>query len=94
MDKAVKAAVEAFKITSPWRTMNASERGDLINRLANLIERDQDYLAKLEVLNNGKPIAEAKLDLEFVIKIFRYYAGWADKIHGKLIPAGKIFKIS
>ena len=44
-DIAVKAAKEAFKLGSPWRTMDASERGKLLNRLADLLERDQAYLA-------------------------------------------------
>jgi len=45
VDKAVKAAREAFKAGSPWRTMDASERGRLLNRLADLIDRDRQYLA-------------------------------------------------
>ena len=45
MDLAVEAAKEAFKLGSPWRTMDASTRGELLNRLADLIERDRQYLA-------------------------------------------------
>lgn len=45
MDKAVQAAKEAFKLGSPWRTMDASQRGQLLYKLADLIERDLDYLA-------------------------------------------------
>ena len=45
VDKAVKAASDAFRVGSPWRTMDASERGVLMNRLADLIERDRAYLA-------------------------------------------------
>lgn len=45
MDLAVKAANDAFKFGSPWRRMDASERGVLLNRLADLLERDQTYLA-------------------------------------------------
>lgn len=45
VDKAVKAAQDAFKLGSPWRRMDASDRGRLINRLADLIERDRTYLA-------------------------------------------------
>ena len=45
MDRAVKAANNAFKLNSPWRLMDASDRGRLMNRLADLIERDQNYLA-------------------------------------------------
>lgn len=45
IDVAVQAANEAFKLNSPWRTMNASQRGILLNRLADLIERDAVYIA-------------------------------------------------
>ncbi|XP_067862080.1 aldehyde dehydrogenase, mitochondrial-like [Heptranchias perlo] len=87
VDKAVKAAKEAFRFGSPWRLMDASERGVLLNRLADLIERDKAYLASLETLDNGKPYHIAYMaDLNLVIKCFRYYAGWADKFHGKTIP--------
>lgn len=87
VDLAVKAAKTAFKFGSPWRTLDASERGVLLNRLADLIERDRVYLASLETLDNGKPYRDAyNLDLDLTIKCFRYYAGWADKNHGKTIP--------
>uniref|UniRef100_H3AUS8 aldehyde dehydrogenase (NAD(+)) n=1 Tax=Latimeria chalumnae TaxID=7897 RepID=H3AUS8_LATCH len=87
VDKAVKAARNAFKLGSPWRRMDASERGVLLNRLADLIERDRTYLATLEALDNGKPYAVAyAVDLNMVVKCLRYYAGWADKCHGKTIP--------
>lgn len=45
LDKAVKAANEAFRLGSPWRTLDASERGRLLYKLADLIERDAAYLA-------------------------------------------------
>lgn len=87
IDKAVGAASEAFRFGSPWRRTDASERGVLLNRLADLIERDRVYLASLETLDNGKPFADAyNLDLTLTIKCLRYYAGWADKNHGKTIP--------
>ncbi|KAJ6656709.1 hypothetical protein lerEdw1_003596 [Lerista edwardsae] len=87
VDKAVKAAKEAFQFGSPWRRMDASQRGKLLNRLADLVERDRAYLASLETLDNGKPYSIAYLvDLDMVVKHLRYYAGWADKCHGKTIP--------
>jgi len=87
VDLAVAAAKEAFKLGSPWRTMDASQRGYLLNKLADLIEADRAYLASLEGLDNGKPFGDAYYaDLGLTIKCFRYYAGWADKNHGKLIP--------
>ncbi|XP_065060505.1 aldehyde dehydrogenase, mitochondrial-like [Rhopilema esculentum] len=87
VDIAVKAAQEAFKLGSPWRTMDASGRGRLLNRLADLMERDKEYLAALESLDNGKPFSDAyNADLSLSVNCLRYYAGWADKIHGKTIP--------
>ncbi|MDQ2776657.1 MAG: aldehyde dehydrogenase family protein [Acidobacteriota bacterium] len=87
VDLAVKAARKAFHTKSPWRRMSASERGKLINRLADLIEKNQDELATLESMDNGKPKHVALgADLPLVIACYRYYAGWADKIQGKTIP--------
>ncbi|RWS29192.1 retinal dehydrogenase 1-like protein [Leptotrombidium deliense] len=86
IDVAVKAAREAFKLGSPWRTMDASQRGRLLYKLADLMERDLDYLSRLETLDNGKPIVAAKFEIEAAITLVRYYAGYADKIHGKTIP--------
>ena len=86
VDKAVAAARETFKMGSPWRTMDASKRGLLLNKLAELIERDQEYLCRLETLDNGKPIRESQADLVVTLNAYRYYAGWADKIQGKTIP--------
>src|SRR5438477_5341782 len=86
IDLAVKAARKAFE-EGPWSKMNASERGRLLNRLADLIEKNKDELAALESLDNGKPLRDAlAADLPLTIKCYRYYAGWADKIHGKTIP--------
>ncbi|CCD72650.1 Aldehyde dehydrogenase domain-containing protein [Caenorhabditis elegans] len=89
VDIAVEAAKKAFKIGSEWRRMDASHRGVLLNRLADLMERDRVILASLESLDNGKPYKEAyNIDLPISIKTFRYYAGYADKNHGKTIPVG------
>jgi aldehyde dehydrogenase (NAD+) len=95
IDKAVAAAKKAFKLGSSWRTMDASRRGYLINKLADLVERDADYLASLETLDNGKPLAEAQFDMTCAVNCLRYYAGWADKIHGQNIPAdGNVFVVT
>lgn len=87
VDAAVKAASAAFAFGSEWRTMDASNRGVLLHRLADLIERDRAYLASLETLDNGKTYADAyNIDLPSSTGVLRYYAGWADKNHGKVIP--------
>src|SRR5574339_438186 len=67
--------------------MDARDRGRLINKLADLIEEEADELAALETLDNGKPIRDSRAaDLPLTIDCLRYYAGWADKIHGQTIP--------
>ncbi len=87
VDIAVKAARKAFGAKSAWRRMSASERGKLLNRLADLIEKNIEDLATLESLDNGKPRHVAlAADLQLVVACYRYYAGWADKIQGKTIP--------
>src|SRR3954453_10343017 len=86
IDLAVKAARKAFD-SGPWSKMDARDRGRLMNRLADLLEKNVDELAELEPLDNGKPISESRNgDLPLVIDCLRYYAGWADKIHGQTIP--------
>lgn len=57
--------------------------------MADLIEEHKIPLTNLEVLDCGKPYAEAELDIQGTIDTLRYYAGWCDKIHGNTIPAGK-----
>jgi aldehyde dehydrogenase (NAD+) len=67
--------------------MNASERGGLLYRLADLIETHADELAQLESLDNGKPVSLAKrVDVPKTVACYRYFAGWADKVQGKTIP--------
>ncbi|KAJ8985340.1 hypothetical protein NQ317_008371 [Molorchus minor] len=87
IDVAVDAAYDAFRFGSPWRRMDASERGRLLYKLADLMERDAAYLASLETLDNGKPYHVAyPIDVLGSVKVIRYMAGWADKNHGKTIP--------
>jgi aldehyde dehydrogenase (NAD+) len=86
VDLAVKAARHAFE-EGPWPKMSAAERGRLLNKLADLVEKHQEELAALESLDNGKPYRDAlTADLPLTVKCYRYYAGWADKNHGKTIP--------
>ena len=86
IERAVTAARRAFE-TGPWSKMDARDRGALMHRLADLVEENFDELAALETLDNGKPISDSRAaDLPLVIDCLRYYAGWADKIHGQTIP--------
>ena len=83
---AVAAARRAFE-EGPWRKMSATERGRLMYKLADLIEANKKDLAALETLDNGKPFGDSlAADLPLTIACYRYYAGWADKNHGKTIP--------
>ena len=86
IDLAVKAARKAFE-SGPWSKMNPSERGRLLHKLADAVEKHKDELAALESLDNGKPVADSlAADLPLTIQCYRYYAGWADKLHGLTIP--------
>jgi len=86
IDKAVAAAKAAFKPGSKWRTMDASERGSYLYKLATFIERDAETLAALECKDVGKPYTCAIGDMQHAAKVLKYYAGFADKICGKTIP--------
>lgn len=66
--------------------MDASQRGRLILKLAQLMEDNLDYMASLETLDNGKPFTSAMGDVMAAIATIRYFAGFADKVHGKTIP--------
>lgn len=86
IDAAVTAARRAFE-SGDWSKTDARDRGRILYRLADLIEENVDDLAALETLDNGKPITDSRnADLPLVIDVLRYYAGYADKIHGQTIP--------
>lgn len=86
VDLATRSARDAFE-NGAWSKLDARDRGRLLYRLADLIERDIDDLAALESLDNGKPIRDSRnIDIPLVIDCLRYYAGYADKIHGQTIP--------
>ena len=86
VDLAVKAARAAYD-HGPWHKISGRERGRLLTRLADLIEKHADELARLESLDNGKPFSMAKhVDVAATAACYRYFAGWADKVTGKTIP--------
>jgi aldehyde dehydrogenase (NAD+) len=91
VDLAVRAARRALE-SKPWARMSAAARGRLIYKLADLIEGHTEELAALETLDNGKPINDSlTIDIPTTVAVYRYYAGWADKIHGKVIPVNGPF---
>jgi len=87
-DRAVKAATKALQ-EGPWATMNGSQRARLMNKLADLVEQNIDRLAELEVKDNGKLIAEMKGQVTYHPSWWRYFAGLADKIEGRVVPIDK-----
>ncbi|RME75779.1 MAG: aldehyde dehydrogenase family protein [Planctomycetota bacterium] len=87
VDLAVKAAREAFE-SGKWPRRAAADRGRVLYRIAEAIERHADELAEIESLDTGKPIQDTRrIDVPLAAATFRYYAGFADKVHGETIPA-------
>jgi aldehyde dehydrogenase (NAD+) len=85
VDRAVAAARRAFE--GPWRTMRAAERGNLLLKWAELLKRHADEIIEIESLDGGKPIsATTRQDFPAAIDTLTYYAGWADKISGDVVP--------
>jgi phenylacetaldehyde dehydrogenase len=86
VDRAVKAARRAFD-EGPWSKMSPSDRGKLLWKLAALIEQNSDEFAEIESIDNGKPVAIARMaDVPLAVDMFRYMGGWATKVTGSTIP--------
>jgi len=85
IDRAVAAARTALA-DGRWAGIDAADRGNLLWRLADAIEARAGALARLETLDNGKPIREAQIDIRLTVDVFRYYAGWTTKLEGQTIP--------
>jgi phenylacetaldehyde dehydrogenase len=86
VDRAVKAARRAFD-EGPWSKMSPSQRGQLLWKLADLLEQHSEEFAQIESIDNGKPVAIARAaDVPFAVDMFRYMAGWATKVTGSTIP--------
>ncbi|NBU75850.1 MAG: aldehyde dehydrogenase family protein [Planctomycetes bacterium] len=85
VDLAVKAARRALE-SGPWSRMDAADRGVLLFKLADLVEKHREELAALESLNCGKTIVDSRGDMTGVVNTLRYYGGWADKIEGRTVP--------
>ncbi|KAJ7333296.1 aldehyde dehydrogenase domain-containing protein [Mycena albidolilacea] len=85
LDIAVKAAQKAFDTT--WGlNVGGAQRGELLNKLARLMEEHQDELSAIEAVDNGKTFSWAKnVDVAFATATIKYYAGWADKISGQTL---------
>ncbi|KUL94411.1 aldehyde dehydrogenase [Bosea sp. WAO] len=84
IDDAVKAAQAAYE--GAWGKLTAAERGRLISKLALKVQDHFEELAKIEARDTGKPMAQARADIEATARYFEFYGGAADKVHGHIIP--------
>ncbi|NDV51614.1 aldehyde dehydrogenase family protein [Salipiger sp. PrR003] len=85
IDAAVAAARAAFD-GGAWSKLSAAERGRLMLKLSALILEHAEELAQLESADNGKPIVQARADMQVTARYFEFYGGAADKVHGEIIP--------
>jgi len=91
VDLAVRAARDAFD-SGPWRRMRPAERARVLWRLGDLILEHADEIARLETLDNGKPIFESRqIDIPMVAGCFHYFSGWATKIAGDTTSVNPAF---
>ena len=82
VDRAVRAARAAFE--GPWSRMKVAERARILHKLGDLILANADEIARLETLDNGKPIFESRqIDIHMVAGCFHYFSGWASKLTGE-----------
>jgi acyl-CoA reductase-like NAD-dependent aldehyde dehydrogenase len=84
VEEAVAAARRAYD--SVWSRTTPGERAKLLNKVADMLDADADRMALLETTDNGKVIRETHNQMGYAARIFRYYAGWADKMHGDVVP--------
>ena len=90
VDHAVHAARLAFE-NSSWKNMPPKERAKKMRQIANVLEAHQDELSTIETLDNGKLYRESWWDVQDVIELFEYYAGWTDKLYGDVNPVSGNF---
>jgi betaine-aldehyde dehydrogenase len=92
VERAVAAARAAFD--DGWRRTPATERGALLRRVADLLVRDKEDIARTETLDTGKTLVESRIDVDDVVAVFRYYADLADKDAGRLVDTGRAHVLS
>ena len=85
VDEAIDAARTAFE-NGQWPELSPSERGTMLARLADLIERDAEFMGELDTRDNGKLIAETTKQARLSASTYRYFGGFADKVFGSVIP--------
>ncbi len=84
VDRAVRAAETGF---AKWWDLDPFKRGQIMNKVAQLLRQHKERIAYLEALDVGKPLASTSNDVEVAARYFEFYGGLADKIHGDTIPA-------
>lgn len=85
VSKAISQARSTFN-KGDWSKSSPDYRSKIMHRIADLVERDSEFLTTLEAIDTGKPRAEAAFDIDEVVMVLRYYAGWCDKVTGDTIP--------
>lgn len=88
VENAVQAAAKALR-NPEWAALTASQRGKLLYKLADLIEKNALTLARYETLDTGKVIRETSSQIAYIAEYYRYYAGVADKLEGRHLPIDK-----
>lgn len=88
VEQAVSAADRAFR-SGPWAELTSTQRGALLRKLGDLVARDAERLAQIEVRDNGKLLAEMRAQLNYLPQWFYYFGGLADKVEGAVIPLDK-----
>ncbi|OFS27062.1 aldehyde dehydrogenase family protein [Brevibacterium sp. HMSC07C04] len=86
-----RRAIEAARSTfdeGTWATTPAAERGAIVDRLADILERDKDKVARMESQDTGKRFVESQQDMDDIINVFRHFAGLADKHAGRVVDPG------
>ena len=85
VDNAVAAARACF-VSDAWQKLSARKRGAILTKAAEILASRQADIARLESLQNGKPLFESNIDCAMAIETLRYYAGWCDKLTGETLP--------
>jgi aldehyde dehydrogenase (NAD+) len=89
VDAAVGAARRAFERGSPWSKTPASQRARILRRLADLVREESDHLAQMDSIDSGRIISDTSLIAPAVAATFEYFAGWCDKLDGRVVPSDR-----
>ena len=88
VDAAVAAARSAFDDPRGWRATSVAERAGILRRIADLLQRDKEHLARVETLDTGKTLVESRIDIDDVTAVFRYYADLVAGQDGRTVDVG------